>query len=188
MSCPSDPSVFGAPATERGRSGPAAGLEGAFLRHAAGQSKTVRVRLFTKTRPPPTRHPKRNVRVSSPQRGGTPKPRVRLPGPVGRGAAPWGVDDSAIATGNGVEQNAVAHETRPDSPPGRNGGRAWGNAFGWGHVGLVAPRWGAFSTPHAVPRVRPHTLRRGGRTLGFGVPPRCGEEPARRGVHLSLTH
>ena len=130
------------------------------------QSKTQRVRVFTKTRPPPTRHPKRNVWVSSPQRGSTPKPRVRLPGPVGRGAAPWGVDDSAIATVNGVEQNAVSHKSRPDSSPGWNGGRAWGDVDGWGHVGLVAPRWGACSTPHASPGFGPHALRRGGRTLG----------------------
>ena len=68
--------------------------------------------------------------------------------PEGRGAVPWGVDDSAPATPTGLNKMRHPHATRPDSSPGCNGGRACGDVDGWGHVGLVAPLQGAFSAPH----------------------------------------
>ena len=131
-----------------------------------GAIQNLRWRVLTTTSWPS----KTRVGVSSPQRGGTPKPRVRLHGPVGRGAVPWGGDDSAIETPTGLNKMRSPHATRPDSSAGWNGGRACGDVDGWGHVGLVAPRRGAFSTPHASP--------------GFGPAP-CGvgAEPWALGCH-----
>ena len=186
MSCPSDPSVFVAPATERGRSGPAAGLEGAFLHHAVATiqnrscarlhqdpvatdtpSKTQRVRVFTTTW------------WHSKAQGTAPRPR-------GPGSRTLGRRRFGDRNPNGVEQNAVAHKTRPDSSAGWNGGRAWGDAFEWGHVGLVAPRWGACSTPHASPGFGPAPCGVGAEPWALGCHhvvvksfewlPRCGEE------------
>ena len=116
------------------------------------------------------------VHVSSPQRGGTPKPRVRLHGPRGPWSRTLGRRRSAPATPTGLNKMRYRHASRPDSSAGCNGGRACGDVDGWCHVGLVAPRWGAVSTPHASPGYAPR-LGAWGRTLGFGVPPRCGENP-----------
>ena len=198
MSCPSDPSVFVAPATERGRSGPAAGLEGAFLHHAVATiqnrscaclhqdpaatdtpSKTQRACVFTTTWWPsktcvgvssPQRRgtTKRNVCISSPQRGGTPKPRVRLPGPVGRGAVPWGVDDSAIATPTGLNKMRSPHETRPDSSAGRNGGRGVGDVDRMGPRRSCRTPLGCMLDAARIPRVRPRALRRGAEPWALG--------------------
>ena len=70
---------------------------------------------------------KPNGRMSSPQRGGTPKPRVRLHGPRGPWSRTLGHRRFGVGNPNGVEQNAVSLASRPDSSPGCNGGRACGD-------------------------------------------------------------
>ena len=188
MSCPSEPSVAGVapPRVSRVR----------FFTTPCWPSKTVRQRVFT--RPAPTRHPKRDVWVSS----HLPKPAsahhnvaletqphnvVALQSPGYGSTAPWaGEPDPGASTIRRRQRGTGLNKMR--SPTKHGPIRPW-VGMGGGHV--VTRSDGATSVlshpfrvhfdAARIPRVRPRALRRGGRTLGFGVPPRCGEEPAHAG-------
>ncbi len=119
---------------------------------------------------------RRAPRWFSPQRGGTPKPRVRTHAPR-RGAEPWGRVRRRKCTLKGCDKTDVApsvHVTTRTSPhfnPRTNRAvpRA-DTAFCSTPLGLPAPN-------RRRPRVRLHGPRGPwSRTLGFGVPPRCGED------------
>ena len=86
---------------------------------------------------------------------GTPKPRVRLHGPRGPWSRTLGLRRFGAGTPTGLNKMRYPDESRPDSSPGCNGGRACGDVDGWGHVGPVAPLQGAFSAPHASPGYGP---------------------------------
>ena len=175
MSCPSDPSVFVAPATERGRSGPAAGLEGACLHHAVATIQNRSCACLHQD-PAATDTPSKTQRVRRLHHNV-----VALQSPGCGSPAPWaGEPDPGASTirrrnPNGVEQNAVAHKTRPDSSAGWNGG-GHGVTRSNGATSVLSHPVGVHARRRTHPQGSAPRLAAGGRTLGFGVPPRCGEE------------
>ena len=126
--------------------------------------------------PQPGGHPQPDVCISSPQRGGTPKPRVRAPRPVGRGAEPWGGDDSASATPTGLNKMRSPTKHGPIRPRVETGDVRGVTCVRMGPRRSCRTPLGCLLDAARIPQGSAPRLAAGGRTLGFGVPPRCGEE------------
>ena len=138
--------------------------------HVASIQNRMCARVFTT----PMRPSKTGRDVSSPQRGGTPKPRVRLHGPGGPWSRTLGRRRFGAGTPTGLNKMRCPTHHGPIRP-----------RVAMGAVRVVTWTDGVTSVlshPVGVPsrcRTRPQgTAHALGvvRTLGFGVPPRCGED------------